>query len=136
MGDWPFPSMGDDDFFAPLLRDLEGTQAGFVPAGDIAEDPHELTITAELPGVKKADLKVEFKEGVLTLSGEREERTEKKDEKLHRIERRHGHFSRSFTLPDYVEPEKIMADMHDGCLKVIIPKAEKAKPKQIEVKVD
>jgi HSP20 family protein len=111
------------------------TVAEWAPAVDVIEDDKEYLITAELPDVKKEDVKVAVEKGILTISGERKLEKEEKDKKFHRIERAYGTFVRTFTVPDDAEAEKIKAEFKDGLLKVHIPKSEKAKPKQIEVKV-
>ncbi len=107
----------------------------WAPAVDIKESKEEYLIEADLPGVNKDDIKVSVHNGVLTLQGERRVEKEDKDEKHHRVERFYGHFTRSFSLPEDVEEDKINADSKDGIIKVHLPKAKKAKPKSIEVKV-
>jgi HSP20 family protein len=105
------------------------------PLVDITEDAKEYILTAELPELKKEDVKVIVENGELTISGERKFEKEEKDMKYHRIERSYGSFIRSFTLPEGVTGEKVVADFKDGMLKVHLPKDENAKPKTIEVKV-
>src|SRR5437667_53018 len=101
----------------------------------ITEDDKEYLIKAELPEVKKDDVKVAVENGVLTISGERKSEKEEKNRKYHRIERAYGSFERSFIVPDDADADKVNAEFKDGVLKVHLPKSEKAKPKQIEVKV-
>ncbi len=105
------------------------------PLVDITEDDKEYLVTAELPELKKEDVKVSVENGELTISGERKFEKEEKGKKYHRIERSYGSFLRSFTLPEGVSGEKVVADFKDGALKIHLPKDEKAKPKAIEVKV-
>jgi HSP20 family protein len=101
---------------------------------DISEDDKEYVITAELPEVKKEEVKVTVENGVLTITGERRfEKEEKK--KYHRVERYYGSFARIFALPDDGDAAKVNAEFKDGVLKVHIAKSEAARPKQIEVKV-
>ncbi len=110
------------------------TLAEWMPVVDIAEDENEYLITAELPEVKKEDVKVTVENGVLTITGERKfEKQENK--KYHRIERCYGSFARIFALPDNGDSAKVNAEFKDGVLKVRVAKSEAARPKQIEVKV-
>ena len=107
----------------------------WTPLVDITEDEKEYIVKAELPEVKKEDVKVTVEEGVLTISGERKFEKEEKGKKYHRIERSYGSFLRSFSLPDAADGAKINAEFKDGVLRVHLPKTEKAKPKAVEVKV-
>jgi HSP20 family protein len=111
------------------------TVAEWAPLVDITEDEKEYLIKAELPEVKKEEVKVSVQDGVLTISGERKYEKEEKGKKYHRIERAYGSFSRSFTLPEDADAEKVACEFKDGVLKVHVPKSEKAKPKKVEVKV-
>jgi HSP20 family protein len=113
----------------------EMTIADWVPTADITEDDKEYLIRAELPDLRKEDVKVTVENGVLTISGERKFEKEEKKKKYHRVERAYGRFVRSFTLPDDADANGVKADFKDGMLTVHLPKNEKAKPKQIEVKV-
>ncbi len=110
--------------------------ADWAPTVDITEDDKEYLIKAEIPEVDKKDVKVTVQDGVLTLTGERKQEKEEKGKKFHRIERSYGSFVRSFTLPDDVSEDKLKAEFKDGMLLVHLPKAEKPKPKAIEVKVE
>ena len=111
------------------------TVADWAPTVDISETEAEYAIKAELPEVKKEDVKVTVEDGVLTLQGERKQEKEEKGKKYHRIERSYGRFVRSFTLPDTVDESKVKAEYTDGVLHLHLPKSEKAKPKQIDVKI-
>lgn len=111
------------------------TVADWAPTVDISETEAEYAIKAELPEVKKEDVKVTVEDGVLTLQGERKQEKEEKGKKYHRIERSYGRFVRSFTLPDSVDESKVKAEYTDGVLHLHLPKSEKAKPKQIDVKI-
>jgi HSP20 family protein len=111
------------------------TLAEWAPLADITEDDKEYLIKAELPDVKKEDVKVTVENGVLTLSGERKFEKEEKNKKYHRVERAYGSFMRRFTLPDDADPENVKAEFKDGMLTVHLSKSEKAKPKQREVAV-
>jgi HSP20 family protein len=121
-----------------MFSDLytEGTRA-WVPAVDIFEtDNHEVVIKAELPDMKKEDIRVTFENDVLTIAGERRHGEAFTRDRFQRLERRHGSFSRSFTLPSTVDASGIAASYKDGVLTVRLPRREEAKPKQIAVNVE
>lgn len=109
--------------------------ADWTPSVDISETEGEYQIKAEIPDVKKEDVKVTLEDGVLTIQGERKYEKEEKGKKYHRIERSYGSFVRTFSLPDVIDEEKVKAEFKDGVLNLHLPKSEKAKPKAIEVKV-
>lgn len=111
------------------------TVAEWSPLVDITEDEKEYLINAELPEVKKEDVKLTIRDNVLSISGERKYEKEEKGKKYHRMERAYGSFMRSFALPEDADGSKVSAEYKDGVLKVHLPKSEKAKPKAIEVKV-
>ena len=111
------------------------TVSQWSPIVDITEDEKEYLIKAELPEVRKEDVKLTVENGVLTLSGERKFEKEEKNRKYHRIERAYGSFARSFSLPDDADAGKVTAEFKDGLLSVRVAKNEKALPKTIEVKV-
>ena len=113
------------------------SRSAWVPPVDIFEtDEHEVVLKAELPEMKREDINVTFENGVLTLRGERKFEQETKKGDYHRVERRHGAFSRSFTLPNTVDATRISAAYKDGVLTIRLPQREEAKPKQIAVNVD
>ena len=109
------------------------TVTEWVPPVDITEDEKEYVITAELPDVKKENVKVTVENGQVAISGERKFEREEKDRKYHRIERSYGTFMRSFALPDAANAESVAADFKDGVLKVHIQKSERIRPKTITV---
>ena len=109
--------------------------AEWSPLVDISEDDKEYLIKAELPDVKKEDVRVTAQEGTLTIMGERKFEKEEKGKKYHRVERAYGTFGRSFSLPDDASPAKVSAEFKDGVLTVHLVKNQKAKPQQVEVKV-
>jgi HSP20 family protein len=111
------------------------TTGNFIPAVDVLEDEHNFMLKVEVPGIDQKDLNIEVENYTLTVSGERKFEKEVKEENFHRIERRYGNFSRSFTLPNSVETDKISADYNNGVLSVVLPKRAEAKPKQIKVQV-
>jgi len=125
-------------FGRPLRRTNgreEITLPEWTPLADITEDDKEYLIKAELPEMKKEDVKVTVENGVLTISGERKFEQEETKKKYHRVERGYGTFMRSFTLPDDADFNKVNAQFKNGVLMVHVPKSERAQPKQIEVKV-
>ena len=111
------------------------TTTDWAPRVDIIENEKEYLIKAELPEVKKEEVKVTVEDGSLTLRGERKQEKEEKNKKFHRIERCYGSFTRSFKLPENVDETKIDASYTDGILNLKIPKLEKSKPKEVEISV-
>jgi HSP20 family protein len=111
------------------------TVAKWAPLVDIIEHDREYLIKAELPEVKKDDVKVTVQDDVLTITGERTLEKEEKGNKYHRVERAYGRFARSFTLPEDTDGSKVAAEFKDGVLKVHLPKSERAQAKSIEVKI-
>lgn len=111
------------------------TTTDWAPLVDITEDEKEFVVKAELPGLKKEEVKVTVEEGVMTISGERKVEKEEKTRKYHRVERAYGKFERSFTLPEQADGAKITAEFKDGVLQVHLPKLEKAPAKSQEVKI-
>ena len=107
----------------------------WTPLVDISEDAKEYLIKAELPEVKKEDVKISMEDGTLTITGDRKFEKEENGKKYHRVERAYGSFGRSFSLPDDASPAKVTADFKDGVLKVHLAKNEKARPRQVEVSV-
>ncbi len=111
------------------------TVAQWSPLVDITEEEKEYLIRAELPDMKKEDVRLTVENGVLTISGERKFEKEEKGRKYHRIERAYGSFVRSFSLPEDADGSKVTADFKDGLLQVHLPKSVKATPKAIEITV-
>ena len=109
--------------------------ADWAPPVDVQETDKEYLIKAELPEVKKEDVKVDVLDGVLTIEGERTQEKEEKGKKFHKVERSYGKFVRQFALPTEVDAAKVQAEFKDGMLNVHLPKTAVAKPKAIEVKV-
>jgi HSP20 family protein len=117
--------------------DEEETMAAvqWAPAVDVSEDDKEYLVKAELPELKKEDVKINVENHTLTISGERRAEKEEKGKRYHRIERSFGSFQRRFAIPEGIDSSKVAAEFKDGLLLVHLPKDEKAKPKAIEVKV-
>lgn len=108
----------------------------WAPAVDITEDDKEYLVKADLPEVKKEDVKVTLENGVLSIMGERKSEKEEKNKKFHRIERSFGRFERTFMMPEDAEASKMKAEFKDGVLRVHMPKNPAAQPKKIDVKVE
>jgi len=110
------------------------TSGTWAPPVDVAEDQNHILVKVEVPGMEEKDLRVNFEDGLLTVSGERQ--FERKDDRnYHRIERSYGSFVRTFSLPRTVDATAITADYKNGVLEIAIPKKEEAKPKQIQINV-
>ena len=123
---WPLPTPEDG-----------GSLVGqWVPPVDVFEDRDAVRIMAELPGVKADDVKISLENNVLTIRGEKRQAAEEKTDQVHRYERYYGVFERSFAVPSTVDAEHIKASYDLGVLTVRLPKLERAKPRQIEVKVE
>jgi HSP20 family protein len=123
----------DGSFFPTFSMDDGVSLGNWRPVVDIYENEDTVVVTAELPGVDKKDIKVDLKDGILTLSGERSHEKEVKEEHYYRKERAFGSFHRSFNVPAEIDPDKIKAEFKDGVLKVEIPKPEEKKAKKIAV---
>ncbi|MBL8978875.1 MAG: Hsp20/alpha crystallin family protein [Gemmatimonadetes bacterium] len=121
---WPFATESGD-----LVT------SAWVPPTDIFEDAEGLKILVELPGLRPEDVKLTVENLTLTIRGEKKQVAEEQTTKVHRYERSYGAFERSFALPNTVDVERVIAKFEHGVLTVTLPKAEKAKPRAIEVKV-
>jgi HSP20 family protein len=124
-----------NDTTGGLAKNESASLSRWTPAVDIFEAEDEIRLTAELPGMRRDDVRVDVEDRLLTISGERRLENEDKQDDYTRIERVYGQFSRSFNLPSTVDVDKISAEMEDGVLRVHMPKREESKPRQIEVKV-
>ncbi|HXM38016.1 MAG TPA: Hsp20/alpha crystallin family protein [Gemmatimonadales bacterium] len=113
----------------------DSAAASWVPAVDVFEEGDNIRITAEIPGVKPEDIKISLEGNLLTLHGTKQQEAEERTERVHRYERMYGAFERTFTLPASVDPQQIKASYDNGVLTVVLPKSEKAKPRQIEIAV-
>jgi len=139
------PFTGSDDLFNRLLPGLLGrfprmtgngdTKFEWSPSADISETEKEYLIRAELPAVKKEDVKVTVDQGMITIEGERKHEKDDKTEKYHRVESFHGTFTRSFSLPENTNADAIRCESKDGVLTVHIPKAQTEKPKVKQIPV-
>src|SRR5918998_3092255 len=124
-----------DEAFSGLPFPEQGsviTSTWFAPT-DVSEDQNSLRISMELPGVDPNDVRLSLENNILTIRGEKKQQAEENNERVHRFERTYGMFERTFALPNTVDPEKIEARYENGVLLVLIPKAERAKPREIRV---
>jgi HSP20 family protein len=119
----PFPEQGGN-----ILT------ASWIPPTDVSEDANSIQISMELAGVNQDDVRISLVNNVLTIRGEKRQDAEENNERVHRFERIYGMFERTFVLPNTVDPERIEAGYKNGVLLVTIPKAERAKPREIQVK--
>jgi HSP20 family protein len=124
-----------DSPLSDMTRSAQQFLNGWMPAVDLYEDKENLYVKAELPGMKKEDIEISIHDGALTLAGERRESGNHSKAEIYRSERFLGRFQRTLTLPVAVNVEKVKANYKDGILTAVLPKAEEAKPKQIEVHV-
>jgi HSP20 family protein len=113
----------------------ESSFADFMPPVDIEETDAEFVVKADLPDVKKEEIKIHVKEGVLAIEGERRQVKDEKGKRFHKIEREYGRFVRRFALPIEIDADKVRAEFKDGVLTVALPKAPAAKPKMIDVAI-
>ncbi len=109
--------------------------ADFMPAVDIEETETEFVVKADLPDVKKEEIKIQLQDGVLAIEGERRKDKETAGRRFHKIEREYGRFVRRFAMPTDVDPEKVRAEFKEGVLHVFLPKSTIARPKPIDVTI-
>jgi HSP20 family protein len=122
---WPFQSAEENGALT----------SSWLPACDVFENQDAVKIVAEVPGVRPEDVKISLENNLLTVRGEKKQQAEETSERVHRYERSYGTFERTFSLPTTVDPERIDATYANGILTVTIPKAERARPREIPVKV-
>jgi HSP20 family protein len=130
-----------DSLFAPTLGLFGQRQDAampstpvWAPALDISERKDAYLVSVELPGAKLEDLEITLDDGLLTIQGERSFADDSSEQQYHRVERRYGAFRRSITLPAHVMADMVEASFEDGVLQIVVPKAEEAKPKRIQVR--
>ena len=129
-----FDNLFDEFFSAPMF--VGPHQSAATPKVDIRETSDQVSLTFELPGMEKGDIKVAVSGDLLTVSGERKVDTEVKSDDYLRREINSGSFERSFTLPDYVDASQIKADYKQGLLLISLPKKEETKPREIDVSIN
>ena len=124
----------DEAFGTYQEEDGRTITTSWYPACDVFEDNEAIKIVAELPGVTPDGLKLSMENNLLTIRGEKKQQAEERTERVHRYERSYGAFERTFALPSTVDPERIEAGFENGVLTVSLPKAERARPREIPVK--
>jgi HSP20 family protein len=124
-----------DRFFADLEAPVRRPEAAFQPALDLVERPDRYELTLDLPGTPRESVDVEFDEGALAIRGERAAEATPEDGRVHWRERRAGRFERRVAFRDEVAVDAITATYRDGVLRVVVPKSERARPRQIPVAV-
>ena len=122
--------------FSPEGSDEALTTSNFAPPVDVYEDEHNITLKIEVPGIDEKDINVSIENNTLTVRGERRFEKDEKEENFHRVERMYGSFTRSFTLPNTVDPEQVSAHYEKGVLKIRLAKKAEAKPKLIKVNTE
>lgn len=113
----------------------DSVSASWVPPVDIFEEKDAIRIVAEVPGVRPQDVKISLEGNVLTVHGQKQQLAEERTERVHRYERTYGEFERTFSLPSSVDANKISASYEHGLLTITLPKAEQARPREIQVEV-
>ena len=121
----------EDTFTGKEGKDI--VQGTWAPSVDIYENENELILTAEVPGVKEDDIEIKIEDSTLSISGERKFEKETKEENYHRIERSYGSFYRSFTLPNFIDHEKVKAEHENGLLRITMPKRAELKARKVHV---
>jgi HSP20 family protein len=124
-----------DEAFGPGPAQEDLAAAAWFPACDVFEDKDAVKLLAELPGVRPEDVKLSVENGLLTIRGEKQQQSRDRNGRVHSFERSYGRFERSFALPSTIDPERISASFEHGILTVTIPKAERARPREIPVSV-
>jgi HSP20 family protein len=120
-----------DTFFGG--RTANGTARRWVPAMDLVETDDHLVLRVDLPGLDRDDVKIEIKDGVLTVAGERKAEHEERKDGYHRVERAYGGFARSLSLPQGVDADQVHAEFEKGVLEVRIPKPAERKPHRVQI---
>ena len=123
-------------FLERTVKPGEEPFADFMPAVDIEETDNDFIVKADLPDVKKEEIKVHVQEGILAIEGERKQEKEEQGKRFHKIELEYGRFVRRFALPSEVDADKVRAEFKNGVLNVVLPKAPISKPRAIDVKVE
>ena len=123
------------DFARPEAEQESLAMGNFIPPVDVYEDAQRLVLKLEVPGIKQEDLDVKLENQTLTVKGERKFEKDEKEENFHRIERRYGSFTRTFTLPQTVDAGSVKANYEQGVLTIALAKKEAAKPKQVQVEI-
>lgn len=122
-----------EDYYPARTEEKDIVAGSWAPSVDIYETENELVLTAELPGIKEDDIEIKLEDNTLAIRGDRNFEKETKEENYHRIERSYGSFFRSFTLPAYIDQEKIEAEHENGILRIAMPKKQESKSRKVRV---
>jgi len=133
--DFSRPLLAFEDIVSQFLGDANATTRPWTPPVDILETQDELVLKADIPEITPENIEVSFENGTLTIKGQRDFEKKEEGQGYHRIERSYGSFTRAFTLPETVDPEKLVADYKNGVLTITIGKKEVAKPRSVKVSV-
>ena len=122
-----------EDMSSPKSEEKNIMAGAWAPSVDIYENENEVVLAAEIPGVDEKDVEIKVEDNNLTLRGERKFEKETKEENYHRIERSYGSFFRSFSLPSYIDQDRIEAEHENGVLKIRMPKRVELKPRKVKI---
>jgi HSP20 family protein len=122
-----------EEAFTARGEEKELISGNWSPSVDIYESENALVLSAEIPGLDEKDVEIKVENNTLSISGERKFEKETKEENYHRIERSYGSFYRSFTLPNYIDHNKITAEHESGILKITMPKKPELKPRKVKI---
>jgi HSP20 family protein len=122
-----------EEMSGPKSEDQDIMAGAWAPSVDIYENENEVVLAAEIPGVDEKDVEIKIEDNNLTLRGERKFEKETKEENYHRIERSYGSFFRSFSLPSYIDQDRIEAEHENGVLKIRMPKRAELKPRKVKI---
>jgi HSP20 family protein len=123
-----------DSFSGRTRKRLEEEE--WLPVLDVSETKDEYVVKAEIPGIDAKDIDISLSDGMLTIRGEKKQEKEQKEENYHLVERSYGAFTRSIQLGGEVQADKIKAECKNGILKIVLPKSEKAKQKEVKIQVE
>jgi HSP20 family protein len=124
------------DSFVPAALKRTDDSGEWLPSLDVSETKNEIVVKAEVPGMDPKDIDISLSNGTLTIKGEKKQEREKEEEDYHLVERSYGSFMRSIMLPTEVKQDKINASYKNGVLKVVLPKSEETKKKEVKIKVE
>ncbi len=123
----------EDVFTSARGEEKDLISSSWTPAVDIYEDENQLVLTAEVPGIEEKDIEIKLEDNTLSIRGERKMEKETNEENYYRIEMAYGSFYRSFSLPNYIDQDKIQAEHENGILKITMPKRPELKPRKVKI---
>lgn len=122
-----------DDEMTSHGEEKDMVASSWTPFVDIYENEDKVVLTAEVPGIEDKDIEIKIEDNTLAIKGDRKFEKETKEDNYHRIERAYGTFQRSFTLPNYIDQEKIKAEHKRGVVQINMPKRHESKPRKIKI---